>query len=56
VRQPVPPVAPDYVPPGLFGPDNVRHGAPCLSGEMLRAILVVVFKEGATQAREAGGH
>jgi hypothetical protein len=50
VRPRVPAVAPDSIPPGFYGPDNIRHGSTCLSGEMLRGILVVVFQEGATQA------
>lgn len=46
----VPPAAPDSLPAGLYDESNVRFGSACVTGPMLRGIVVVIFQQGATQA------
>lgn len=46
----VPAVAPDTVPAGFYDAENIRTGSACVSGRMLRGIVVVTFNEGTTQA------
>lgn len=46
----VPAVAPDTVPSGFYDTENVRTGSACVSGRMLRGIVVVTFNEGTAQA------
>jgi hypothetical protein len=48
----VPTVAPDTVPAGMFAQSNWRSGSPCMSGNMLRDVLVVRFKTGTAQAQK----
>jgi len=46
----VPGQAPDTVPAGFYDPENIRMGTVCVSGPMLRGIVVITFVEGASQA------
>ncbi|MFW6206908.1 MAG: hypothetical protein ACOC5J_03135 [Gemmatimonadota bacterium] len=48
----VPAVAPDTVPEGFYDEDNFRMSATCVTGRMLRGIVVVTFAEGTTQAEK----
>lgn len=46
-RPSVPPTAPNDIPRGLY--QDIRHGSACVSGPMVRATVVVIFREGTTQ-------
>lgn len=48
----VPPEAPDTVPDWLYSAENTRLGSACITGHMLRAIVVVTFEEGTPLAKK----
>lgn len=49
-RPRVPAQAPDTVPAGLFDESNIRGTSACVTGPLVRGIVVLTFREGATQA------
>lgn len=46
----VPSVAPDTVPPGFYEEADFRRGSACITGKMLRGIVVVRFEPGTPQS------
>lgn len=48
----VPAVAPDTVPEGLYSSENIRRGSACITGRMLRGIVIVTFYQGTPQAEK----
>ncbi|MBA4160029.1 MAG: S8 family serine peptidase, partial [Gemmatimonadetes bacterium] len=48
-RPPVPAQAPDTLPPGLYNESNIRRNSACITGPVLKDIIVLAFRPGTPQ-------